>query len=152
IEILLLYDSWAGQVDDQIYSNVQCHRLKIPAKTTSLIQPLDKVIFRQYKVFRMKISDRCLLDSVNFDLHSSQDVLYMQSLIYNQLQSPKFYLMLKYAWLACGYTGERVRFQNVIQALFEDNNSKCDEKNCESYCFITCAICNKKLCFHHFVV
>lgn len=74
---MLIYNSWCGQVDDEIYSDLgeKCKREQIPAGATSLIQPLDKYIFRQYKIFRRKIFERVVLDEINLDMRKRENVL-----------------------------------------------------------------------------
>lgn len=75
--IMLLYDSWGGQVDDDIYVSLgnKCIREQIPAGATSLIQPLDKYVFRQYKIFRRKICERVVLDNMELDMHNRDNVV-----------------------------------------------------------------------------
>lgn len=151
---ILIYDSWAGQVDDLTYESLseQCTRFQIPAKATSIIQPLDKYIFRQYKIFRRKIFEKVVLDSIDIDLHKRQNVIKMQSLMYNQFQSAAFEPMFKYAWFACNYKSDRVKFKNVAETLFSTSFDDCEEEMCNRETFIKCAHCSVNMCFHHFYI
>lgn len=153
-QIMLIYDSWAGQVDEETYSSLgeNCRREKIPAKATSLIQPLDKYIFRQYKIFRRLIFERVMLDELALDMHNRENVLKMHSLIFNQMQSEIFVPMCKYAWYACTYTTEKQDFKNVQELLFSSTYDKCEMDSCPMESFIKCAHCNLHLYFDHFFV
>lgn len=72
-ELALIYDSWAGQTDVEIYSPIR--RLHstycIPPKTTQWVQPLDTYFFRQYKIVKRRICDRVLLDDIQIDLQKN---------------------------------------------------------------------------------
>lgn len=150
-KIALMYDSWTGQTDETIYTSIgeNCTRLQIPAKATSLIQPLDKYIFRQYKIFRRKIFERVVLDNLDVDLHKRQYVIKMHSVIYNQLQCDDFNAMLRYAWMACNYIEDKEPFLNVNALLFNLENDEC-ECDCDEQSFIRCGHCKMHLCFKHF--
>lgn len=153
-DIMLIYDSWGGQVDDEIYAELgeKCKREQIPAGATSLVQPLDVCIFRQYKRFRRKIFERVILDEINLDMHKRENVLRMHSLIFDQLSSEAFVPMFQYAWFACTYTEDRITFNNVNQLLFTMNCDKCESDMCQGENFIRCSHCNLHLCFDHFFI
>lgn len=154
-EMVLIYDSWAGQTDPNLYNGIPNLRstFQIPAKTTQWIQPLDNYFFRQYKIVRRKICDRVMLEDVKMDLHKRENVLLMHSLIYNQFQSPVFAPMLRYSWFKCGYTTNRPgHFMNANEILFETVGNECDEEECEHFCFIKCSHCKMNLCINHFLL
>jgi hypothetical protein len=74
----------------------------------------------------------------------------MQSLIFNQLQSPLFYLMLRYSWHKSGYTEERPEKFDILKEIwFEFGLSHCYKSNCKEISFINYSICRKML-FHSF--
>lgn len=152
-QIMLLYDSWTGQTYDEIYSSLgeNCIREQIPPKATSLVQPLDKYIFRQYKIFRRKIFERVVLDGLDLDLHKRENIIKLHSLIFNQFQSKSFTPMFNYSWYACTYTTEK-EFKNVNQLLFSSQDINCESDFCQSETFIKCAHCNLNFCFQHFYV
>jgi len=152
--IVLLYDSWKGHLDPTLYDNLKndCKRFVIPAGTTSLIQPLDRHFFIEYKLFRRKIFDRVNLDEVDLDLHTRQNVIKMHSLIYNQLQAPVFNALGQYAWFSCTYLKERVQFQSVNDKCFNADYDKCEQDRCTDESFMQCAHCNLYLCLNHSLV
>ncbi|CAF4629857.1 unnamed protein product, partial [Rotaria sp. Silwood2] len=67
---LLLSDSWSGHNDESIYHDIKStkktiHRIQIPPKTTSDIQPVDKYFNRQMKVLAKRLYNRVALDQLN---------------------------------------------------------------------------------------
>ena len=95
---LLISDYWPGQRDLKIYSAVQgCKRLEISAHTTSRIQPLDVNFNRQWKVLARRIFDHVQLDDIAINLSERNNIIQLNSLIHNQLSSPQFVPMIKYA-------------------------------------------------------
>jgi hypothetical protein len=153
-KMVLLLDSWSGQQDQALYESVpRCKRLQIPPKTTASVQPLDRYFFRQYKIVRRAIHERILIDDLDIDLKSRDNVLKMHSLIFDKFQSDSFRPMLRYSWFACGYTDERAgRFENARELLFCQIDEECHEDMCDQSTFIRCSHCKKHLCFEHFYI
>ena len=58
--------------------------LKIPPKTTSMVQPLDKYGFRLWKNFVRRFSDRVVLDGLDVDLYQRNNIIKLQSLVHNR--------------------------------------------------------------------
>src|SRR5271156_5221665 len=100
---LLFLDSWDGLQDPSIFESNNCERGKIPPNITSQLQPLGKYFFRQYNVLRKELSDRIRIDGLAIELHNRVNVIKLHSIIHNQLRSPKFTNMIRFAWVDCGY-------------------------------------------------
>jgi hypothetical protein len=150
---LLISDSWSGQADRKdIYEPIRgLKRLEIPWKTTSIIQPLDVFFNRQWKVIVRKVYERVLLDEIDIHLAQRNNIIYLQSLIHNQLSSPVFTPMIRYAWFKCGYTDVNPgSFQTVIEVCFKLKQDHCDTYSCDQFSFIRCSYCNKILCLQCF--
>jgi hypothetical protein len=156
-DFILILDSWAGHNKIELYNDIfteySCNLQIIPPGTTAIIQPADTVLFLQWKYFARKMYNHVLLEDLNIELHLRNSIIKMQSLIFNQLQSPLFYPMLRYSWHKSGYTEERPeKFDTVKEICFEFGLSHCYESNCKEISFINCSICRKILCFTHFFV
>ena len=149
---LLISDYWLGQRDLKIYSAVQgCKRLEIPAHTTSRIQPLDVYFNRQWKVLALRIFDHVQLDDIAINLSERNNIIQLNSLIHNQLSSPQFVPMIKYAWFASGYIDQDPgSFKSVNEVCLNIGADVCQHSSCHSLCFIQCSHCQKLLCFEHF--
>lgn len=152
---LLLLDSWTGQTGEELFEHVdpdiECERMHIPDNTTDKIQPLDVYGFRQWKKFVRIITNRVILDEIDIDLTTRENIIIMHSLIHNQLSSTVFTNMWKYSWYKSGYINDRPPpFLNVSEALFEQYSEKCSQDICEEGQFIKCGWCRKYLCFSHF--
>ena len=153
---VLLYDSWSGQVDNSLYEEVlpedSCLRLQIPPKTTATIQPCDVFFFQQWKILVKHMFKRVALDCLDYDLHSRNNTIKLQSLVHNQLSSIKFSPMIKYAWYKCGYLSERPEtFAGVLEVCFNYPVTSCTHDNCETTFFIRCSWCSEFICFRHFL-
>jgi len=153
---LLLLDAWTGQRDSQIYEEIKdlCTRLEIPPKTTEYIQPLDRYFFRQYKILRKKIWERLQLDGLSDQFHRRENIVKLHSIIHDQLSSPRFEKMIRFAWSDCGYTGKSTeRFENVLDVCFPPptgDNIICQIAQCSETIFIRCSHCNIYMCINHF--
>ena len=146
---VLLLDSWPGQTDETVCQHPSLQLLIIPPKCTSLIQPLDVYFFRQWKLFAKKLYNAVQLSQSDVDLHARNNIIKLQSLIHNQLSSPRFYKMIQYAWSISGYSDNNVEtFLNVNQVCFTFSDIICDK--CDGNTFIKCAWCVKHLCITHF--
>ena len=148
----LLLDSWSGQKDEQIFCQIadQLELLCIPAGTTSIVQPLDRYFFRQFKIFIKRISNHVLLHSSAVDLKIRESVIKMISLVYNQFQSVKFRPMLRYAFCCAGYIDDVGDFNNVKDICFSFTDCECSIDECSSSAFLCCSHCESLLCFEHF--
>ena len=101
---LLISDYWGGQRDPALYSQVNgCHRMEIPPKTTSICQPLDCFFNRQWKYFIRRLFDRIQLDQVPINLSERNNIIKLNSLIYNQLSAIVFKKLIFFSWFIAGY-------------------------------------------------
>src|SRR5271154_6856906 len=81
---LLLIDSWSTYNDMESIEYVRPLQkklkiMKIPPKTTGIIQPLDVYFFRMWKDFVRKFSDRVLLENLPVLLYQRDNILKLQS-------------------------------------------------------------------------
>jgi hypothetical protein len=149
---LLLSDCWGAQGAGEIYSKlVNIKRLEIPKKTTSMIQPLDVYFNRQYKLIARKMYDYVRLHDIDINLAQRNNIIKMNSLIYNQLSSKLFTRMIQYAWFQSGYLKtDPGPFKNVKEICFTFEHYLCNVNNCNETTFICCSWCENSLCFNHF--
>ncbi|XP_046611010.1 uncharacterized protein LOC124300723 [Neodiprion virginianus] len=96
---LLLIDSWTGHcphvVRDVKPSNRDVKVMIIPKGITGKIQPLDVFGFRVWKNFVRHFSDNCLLMNYDIDSHLRNNIIKLQSLVHNQLSSPRYIDLFK---------------------------------------------------------
>ena len=155
---LLLMDHWSGYRDyDTIMSTIpegkhMSYRL-IPEGTTPLAQPLDFFGFRSVKAMRKIVNDRIIMDLPEFIIFQRNNVIRVVSLIHNQLCSPRFESLWRYAWRKIGYVPLEVEeFPTPVDFCFskEQYGTRCQEL-CDGFSFIKCAWCKKLLCLKHFL-
>ncbi len=151
---LLIKDSWSGQSDSKIFREEfgdSVDVLTIPPKVTGKVQPLDVFFFGQWKKFFRKASEYVRLYEITIDITLRENVIKMHSLIHNQISSPVFVPMIKYAWQKSGYIENEVdRFQSVCQVCFKFKGSACSHSECINIAFVCCSWCRELLCFQHF--
>jgi len=116
---VLLIDSWTGHcpniISDLTPPGKHITTMIIPKGTTGKIQPLDVYGFRIWKNFAKRFSDTVLLLESDINLHERNNIIKLQSLIHNQLSSPRYHNLFKYSWFKSGYTNERkVRKSSTI--------------------------------------
>jgi len=149
----LLSDYWGGQRDEKLYAELKhLKRLEIPKKTTAMMQPCDVHYNRQYKYLVRRMYHHVRLYDLEVHLAQRNNIIKMNSLVYNQLSSPKFYPIIQYAWYQSGYlTTNPGTFENVKQICFSFNDNCCHLQRCaDSTPFIKYAYCDKVLCVEHF--
>ncbi|XP_046740448.1 uncharacterized protein LOC124407901 [Diprion similis] len=150
----LLIDSWSGHcsevVDAVTPPNKKIVLKIIPKGTTGQIQPLDVFGFRIWKNFVRHFSDIVILSGSDINLHLRNNIIKLQSLVHNQLSSPRYINMLKYAWYKSGYIEKTPpEFINPVTFGFGDNSEpRCHI--CGDLAVITCSWCKKPLCLKHF--
>ena len=87
------------------------------------------------------------------NLHERNNIK-LQTLIHNQLSSPRYQNLFKYSWFKSGYTNKRPEeFENPVQFSFYENTT-CDIEDCNNIvvrCVIRCSWC-KSLCLKQFFV
>ena len=125
---------------------------KIPTGTTGKIQPLDVYGFRIWKNFVQQFSDTVILMNYDLTLHKRNYIIKIQSLVHNQLSSPRYTNLFKYSWFKSGYITEKpAEFDNPVSYSFGDScNTHCEIEGCRNVAIIRCGWCKKSLCFKHF--
>ena len=157
-ETTLLIDSWTTYNDENAINRCKpddktLSILRIPPKTTALIQPCDVFFFRMWKSFVRKISDRILLDDLKVNLHDRNEIMKIQSLTHNQFRSPRFKQFIKFAWFKAGYVHSRPpHFKTPVEFCFDLSIDDChfDCTQCYDGVFVICSWCKLPLCFNHF--
>ena len=96
-------------ISDLISAGKHITTMIISKGTTGKIQPLDVYSFRIWKNFAKRFSDVVLLleSFTNINLHERNNIIKLQSLIHNQLSSPRYHKLFKYSWFKSGYTNKR---------------------------------------------
>lgn len=125
----------------------------IPKKTTGMVQPLDVYGFRIWKAFVKTFSDQILLRNIDINLHQRNNVLKLQSLVHNQLSSPRYRNLFTYSWYKSGYIDNRPNnFEHPVKFAFSNYgeiiSARCSI--CGAPAIIKCSRCNEFLCFKHF--
>ena len=158
---LLLKDSWTGQTGRKAsdiagkYPNLIT--ATISPGTTSVLQPEDVYYFSQLKRIYRKAGNHVAVNYPELKLSERLNTLALQVHIQDQLLSPKFREMIRYAWTKSGYLDddEGVPFQNVNNICFEPlkTQGKCQECPEEDLKprFICCSHCELQFCFKHFL-
>jgi hypothetical protein len=141
---LLVHDGWRAQTNDIFEDLPNFERIIIPDGCTDKNQPLDLIVFRQWKILAKKCFMRVMIDQMDIDLRSRVGVVTLQSLIFNQLCAPDFKPMLKQAWKQYFDDGE-CEYLTVKDICFKDLPNSCDL--CRLSSFIKCSHCRLILCF-----
>ena len=76
----------------------------------------------------------------------------LQSLIHNQLSSPRYHSLFRYSWFKGGYVAEKLgEFENPVDfSLKTFSNTLWEISGCQNVSAIRCSRCKKSLCFKHF--
>jgi hypothetical protein len=148
---VLYVDSWGGHSDAELYKieRKEVNVKVFPKCSTSFMQPLDLYCNRQWKDFAKRLTEHSML--LNFRLDQRNDVLKMQSLIYNQFQHTDFRAMFKCGWKMAGFDVPDVPFASLKEMLF-DYNENCSSTNCENIFFIKCIHCKRPFCAKCFFI
>lgn len=148
---VIYVDSWGGHRDADLYQiEGKDVSVKIfPKTSTKFMQPLDLYCNRQWKDVAKRLEEHAML--CGFRLDQRNDILKMQSLIYNQFQHPTFRPLWLCAWRLAGFEVPEIPFEPMSKILFEFNED-CSTLNCSNMPFIKCVHCSKVLCFICFFI
>lgn len=153
---VLLVDSWSGHcpsvMQETLPQNKKIDFEIIPKGTTGKIQPLDVFGFRIWKNYVRHFSDSVILMNEDLNLHLRNNIIKLQSLVHNQLSSPRYINLFKYSWYKCGYVDEKPdEFENPVDFAFGSKSSvRCEINGCSNVGIIKCSWCKKSLCLKHF--
>jgi len=79
------------------------------------------------KILLKDFSDTVLLLESNINLDERNNIIKLQSLIHNQLSSPRYHNLFKYLWFKSDYTNERPeKFENLIEFSFNKSSTICN--------------------------
>ena len=151
---VLLLDSWSWHCEQDVHSAKSAGKeiiiKKIPQGTTGRIQPLDVYGFRVWKNYVRRFSDDVLLYNSDINLHLRNNIIKLQSLVHNQLSSPRYAHLFQYSWYKSGYIDEKAGdFENPVYFAFDkDTQTKC--ALCDETAVIRCSWCQKSICLKHF--
>ena len=83
-------------------------------------------------------------------LHERNNIIKMQSLVHNQLSSPRFHNTFKYSWFKSGYLTDRPpEFHNPVEFCFNTTTDPvCSYQ--DNIGIITCGWCKQQLCLNHY--
>lgn len=99
---VLLLDAWStfseANLQAVIPETKQIAIQHIPQGTTGMIQPWDVYGFRIYKNFTKNISDFVVLYDIDVVLSQRNNIIKLQSLVYNQLCSPRYEQLFRHSW------------------------------------------------------
>lgn len=103
---VLLIDGWSVFTEENLRQYIPEGVViqHIPEGATGMIQPWDVYGFRIYKNFAKNISDYVLLYDIDVPLSQRNNVIKLQSLVYNQLCSPRYTSLFEYSWFKVGIT------------------------------------------------
>ena len=96
--------------------------------------------------------DSVILMNYDINLHIRNNIIKRQSLVHNQLTSPRYTKLFKYSWYKSGYIAEKPgKLENPVNFSFGDScKAHCDILGCTNIAVIRCSWCKKSLCFKHF--
>jgi len=123
--------------------------MTIPPGTTAKIQPLDVHGFYLWKNFVRKFSDIIVFMQYEINLHERNNIIKIQSLVHNQLSSPRYQNTFKYSWFKSGYINRPPIFDNPVEFCFDIKEEPlCNYE--DNIAIMICSWCKKKLCLNHF--
>lgn len=157
-KLLLLADSWSGQTNQQVrLETPDVLTLVIPPHTTGDVQPLDVGFFRQLKIFIRRITEEALVLNRVADISSREGAINLMSVIYNQLQSPVYHDLWRYAWRNTDPHWSRDELSifpppNVNSVQFgPELQATCEVDGCTNDAVVRCSHDGTSLCLHHFL-
>ena len=151
----MLFYSWSGHctksVEEARPVNEKIKFSKIPKGTTGQIQPLDVFGFRIWKNFVRHFSDSVILMNSDVNLHLRNNIIKLQSLVHNQLSSPRYINIFKQGWFKSNYIDKKPEnFDNHVEFSFGGSQPHCEIPGCKNVAIRRCSWCQKSLCLKHF--
>ena len=85
------------------------------------------------------------------NLHLRNNIIKLQSLVHNQLSSPRYINIFKQGWFKSNYIYKKPdNFDNPVEFGFGGSQPHCEIPGCKNEAIIRCSWCQKYLCFKHF--
>lgn len=131
---VLLLDAWSTFSDENLRAVIPENKTiviqHIPEGTTGMIQPWDVFGFRIYKNFTKHISDFVLLNDIDVVLSQRDNIIKLQSLVYNQMCSPRYESLFKYSWFKVSIRAIKLnpmpsQFVNSIKLVRRNLSDNC---------------------------
>ena len=128
---MLLIDSWTGHCPEVVRQATPKGKnvipMIIPKGTTEKVQPLDVYGFRIWRNYVRHFYDSVILLDYELNLHIRNNIIKLQSLVHNQLSSPRYHSLFKYSWFKSGYVAEKPgEFENPVDFSFKTfSNTLC---------------------------
>lgn len=127
--------------------------LKISPKTTDP----DVNYNRQLKIFYNRIIEEGFYQNKLGQLTTREGIINIHSLIHNQIFSPKYVDMIRYAWHGTDPDFNVTELSKFPPAMVNKNQfefdpaEKCHAMGCNQHAFVRCSHCGKLLCLQHFI-
>lgn len=155
-QIVLFHDSLKTfdcvPAETEVSSVKSLTRLTFPPKTTGMIQPCDVLLFKTWKDFVRRISDRLLMDEAPINLFQRDSILKLQSLVFHQLRAPIFRDFHRQAWAIAGFRDRILEhYEKPIDYCFSVTGC-CKVDGCEELELLKCGWCGMGLCVQHFFI
>lgn len=153
---VLIIDSWKGYKEMTQMPELKTKNLRIeilPPGSTSQLQPADVFFNRTFKHFIRLISNKIRWRFPNFILAVRNNLLTLLDLTYNQFKAPRYKQFLLYSWYRAQYFSDHPsEFLTPIQyCLTFKGYIKCEQENCNEFCFMRCSYCSLHFCFDHII-
>ena len=135
---VLLIDSWTGHCPEVVRQATPAGKnvipMIIPKGTAGNVQPLDVYGLRIWKNYVRHFSDSVILLDYDLNLHIRNNIIKLQSLVHNQLSSPRYHSLFKYSWFESGYDAEKLgEFENPVDLSFKTfSNTLCEISGCQN--------------------
>ena len=107
--------------------------------------------FRIWKNFVRHFSGSVILLNSDVNLHLRNNIIKLQSLVHNQLSSPRYINIFKQGWFRSNYIDKKPeKFDNPVEFGFGGSQPHCDIRGCKNVAIIRCSWCQKSLYLKHF--
>ena len=102
--------------------------------------------FQIWKNFVRRFSDSVILMNSGVNLHLRNNINKLQSLVHNQLSSPRYINIFRHGWFKSNYIGKKPEnFDNPVEFGFGGSRSHCEIPGCKNVAIIRCSRSQKSL-------
>lgn len=153
---LLLVDALPAYKDRAVIDTLkptgyQYEVMVVPEGGTKYVQPLDRLFFRQWKLFAKEIHDHIINEDIDINMFNRDEIITLQSLIHNQFSNERFRSYRIESWKLSGFIDSNVEFENPVKFCF-NLTGDCSTLGCGGYSMIKCSYCEREFCFQHFFI